>query len=374
MNLKSIRLFQFRCYEDSTIDFDSQFNVISGMNGQGKTSILEAIFLLSTLKSFRLGKNAELIHKGREVALVSGVGEHLGLESELGLKISPKSKLSTVNGKTCRFLSEYVGKMAAVAFNPSDLEIVRGVPEYRRNWLDRIATVFDPQHIDFCSRYQRVLVQRNKELRKFSLGLIPQLEDDFYAWTEELIRLGAEVIHRRMKAVDNLGDQVRYFYEMISQTSDSLSFSYESSVFSGEDAGQGREISLESVTQSLTNSLQCVEKREKVVGSSLIGPHRDDLRMIFNGNLLKAYGSQGEVRSTILAMRLAEVQLYRETQAVDPILLIDDFSSELDSRRRNFLLDYLETVGSQVFLSTTESLSLGRVFNISEGRVAVHGH
>ena len=374
MILESAKLLNFRCYESVELFFDSRFNTIIGKNGQGKTSILEAIYLLSTLKSFRLARNPELIRNHGDAAAIIGVTSHEGLKNTLQVRINQRLKHSTINGKSCKLLSEYMGKLSAVTFSPSDLEIIRGVPEFRRTWVDRIATIFDPQHIDFCSRYTKVLNHRNKELKKLAQGQIYQLPDDFEVWTAELVRLGAQVIHNRIGAVDKLRPAMNQFYRLISGTDDFLDVQYASDAFEGFDAGQQRAFSLDLLSQFLTKELNQLAARERAYGSTLVGPHRDDLKMMFNGNLLKAYGSQGEVRSTVLAMRLAEVQSHREVSGIDPLLLIDDFSSELDSQRREFLLNYLCNIQSQIFLSTTEDLTMGKVFNVHAGKVTVNGN
>ena len=146
MILKSLRLVDFRCYEEESIDFDSKFNVFVGLNGQGKTSIIESIHMLANLKSFRFAKNAEVIKEQKESAYIRGDASHNEINSFFELKVGSHGKQSKVNGKTSKFLTEYLGKLSTVSFCPSDLDIIRGEPEFRRNWIDRASHIYFSNH------------------------------------------------------------------------------------------------------------------------------------------------------------------------------------------------------------------------------------
>lgn len=373
MHLHSIHMWNFRCYGELDVEFDPRFNVISGLNGQGKTTILEAIYLLAALKSFRMGKNQELVRWGQETALVRGQVQHGNITTDLSVKVSPRSKQGTVNGKSCRFLSDYIGKLAAVTFSPIDLEIIRGGPDIRRTWADRTAAVFDNLHAELCARYMKALMQRNRQLKEFAAGRAP-LGGDFDAWSEELCRLGAEIIHRRIQVVDKMGPLSSIHYQRISGHPETIKISYKSELFPPGEAGQGHLDSVDSISQIFKEKQEEMLSKECLLGVSLVGPHRDDLEIELNGRSVRAFGSQGEVRSTVLALRLAEIEAHESVNGVSPLVLVDDFSSELDEQRRDFLLRYLESTGSQVFLTTTESLSLGKHLKASEGRILTHGH
>lgn len=374
MILQKIRLFQFRCYDEAEVSFDSKFNVIKGLNGQGKTSLIEAVGLVSFFKSFRGAKNNELIKLGAAESKIEAKVTHDDLEFDLGVKIWPNRKQASFNGKSCKYLSEYVGRISAVCFSPEDLEIIRGAPENRRNWIDKVAQIFSTAHVDAVSSYQQALDQRNRILKNFSQGKISKLTDDFEIWTDQIVEYGAKIIENRIVAADQSRAAIEEHYSTISNEKTALNLRYLQTNLDDEEsrhleAKEGKFSRLENLRFSLKNGLKNSLNKDCILGSTSIGPHRDDLEITMNGISAKSFGSQGEVRSVVLAMRLAETEKYREVRGYPPLLLIDDFSSELDSRRRKFLLAYLTESGSQVFLTTTEDIQLGKVFKVENGKI-----
>lgn len=362
MRIEQVRLYNFRCYHDVEITPDQRFNVIYGLNGQGKTSLLEAIGLLTFLRSFRGAKNSEMLRSGQSEGLVSGLVSSGDLQFRLAVKLWPSRKQATFNGKSCRYLSEYVGKISSVSFSPTDLEIIRGSPENRRAWVDKLAQIFDPAHADAVARYQKILEHRNRQLKAVSEGKASHLPADFETWTEELILWGSKIVHNRIHSVEKTGDKIEKYYSQIAGENVDINIEYQSEILSKISHGQATPYSLELVGQALRLGLQNSLPKEQILGTTVVGPHRDDLEITMSGHPVRSFGSQGEVRSLVLAMRLTEVETSKAVQGVSPILLIDDFSSELDARRRKFLLDYLCDSDSQVFLSTTEELRLGKEF------------
>ena len=372
MRLEQLRLYNFRCYSDVEIFPDPRFNVVYGLNGQGKTSLLEAVGLLTFLRSFRGAKNAEMLRAEQTEGLVTGLVRHGTLDFRLAVKLWPTRKQATFNGKSCKYLSEYVGKIAAVSFSPSDLEIIRGAPENRRAWIDKLAQIFDPSHADAVARYQKILEHRNRQLKAVSDGRVAALSADFETWTDELCSWGSKIIHNRIHSVENSVDRIQKYYAQIAGENININVGYKSEILPQVPYGQRPSDSLELVGQALRNGLQNSLKKELILGTTLVGPHRDDLSILMGGHPMRSFGSQGEVRSLVLAMRLTEVEACQEALRVNPILLIDDFSSELDANRRKFLLDYLSSSDSQVFLSTTEELRLGKEFFVTSGKVIPH--
>ena len=376
MVLQHLKIYNLRCYDQAEVDLDSKFNVIIGLNGQGKTSLLESIGLLSFFKSFRGAKNNEILRLNQNEGRVSGKVSHEGLEFEIDVKVWPHRKQASFNGKSCKYLSEYVGKLSAVSFAPSDIEIIRGAPENRRGWLDRLAQIFSPTHVDDVSNYQKNLDQRNKLLREYASGRISQLGSEFDIWTEQLAFFGSKITANRIYAARQSVSEIERHYERISNEKIPVILQYFREGFSEEESGQ-LDVSHDTFStsedyhSSLKNKLEVVLQKDRILGSTSVGPHRDDLEVFMAGNLAKAFGSQGEVRSLMLAMRLAEVEKHKEVKGYSPLLLIDDFSSELDAKRRKFLLEYLTDSGSQVFLTTTEEVRLGKIFQVNEGRIVV---
>jgi DNA replication and repair protein RecF len=369
MILEQLKLYNIRCYEQLDFTPDPKFNVIVGLNGQGKTTVLEAIGLIASLKSFRNAKNSEIVKTEQGEGRITGHIGHQGLDFRLDVKVWPKRKQGTFNGKACRYLSEYVGKLSAVSFSPIDLEIVRGAPENRRTWLDKQVLIFHPDYVDALNRYQKILEQRNRQLKMAQDRGRNELPSDFQTWSEELCFWGSQIIHKRIHIVDKVVDYISKYYEEISHKKEDISIQYLSKILAKVPYGQWSSISLELIAQALRDSLEEALPREIIMGSTMVGPHRDDLEIKMGGNPARAFGSQGEIRSLVLAMRLTEVELYKNVRGLDPLLLIDDFSSELDAFRRKYLLDYLISSGSQVFLTTTEDLKLGKVFTVNEGKL-----
>ncbi len=376
MVLERLKIRNLRCYDQADIEVDPKFNAIIGLNGQGKTSLLEAIGLLAFFRSFRAAKNQEILRLESEEGRVSGTVCHKHLRYELSVKVWPHRKQALFNQKHCTLLSDYAGKLSAVSFSPADLEIIRGGPENRRSWADRIAQVFFPEHVDLVSDYQKVLHHRNRLLKEAAENQ-GRLKDDFELWTEQLCDLGAKIIANRADAIDQITPSICAHYETLSNRKTHIIINYLWACFDKEQSRQnspahGTFWIAAQAREALKKGLQKTLQRDLLLGTTLMGPHRDDLDLQMNGKPAKALGSQGEVRSLVLAMRLAEVEKQKETKGYSPLLLIDDFSSELDENRRKFLLDYLTDSGSQVFLTTTEETRIGKVFAVKEGRISFH--
>ncbi len=384
MRIKKLSGRDFRCYESFNLSTDFKFNVFVGNNGQGKTSLLEAVSLLLNLKSFKPTKNVELIRFNQKNSLIEAQLEKDDLSIELKVQISSNRKIALLNNKPCKLLSEYIGSLASVSFCPSDLEIIRGSPELRRNWIDRFIQISDPEYTLLCSRFYKVLENRNKLLKNYSEGHSRLLGDDFKVWTEEFCHLGSKIIHKRIHSVDKVVDKINYFYKKISFNNSAqdlsgdalISICYLSNLFNSEDEGSTGHQALHSLEHLDGVLLEKASKelpKEQIVGFSLFGPQKDDLSFNREGHEFRSFGSQGEVRTLLLAMRMAEIKEYEDFRKVAPILIIDDFSSELDEQRRGFLLEYLKSSKSQVFISTTEEIELNgesfkRVF-IQNGKV-----
>lgn len=382
MVLNELKLFQFRCYSGVCLRPHPKFNSFIGQNGQGKTSLLEAIGLLGTLQSFRHAKTEELLMFNCNEAHISGKVSNEDLNFNLEVKIYPHRKRATLNQKFCRFLQEYISKVAVVSFSPSDLEIIRGEPNLRRSWIDRVSQIYFCEHVDSLSRYKKILDQRNMLLRLIAEGRLDSLPKDFEIWTEELIKEGSKIFLNRLLVASQSIEEVNAFYTAIAgldvyeknQELYYITIEYLSTIFRKVPCRQASSFSLELIENTFRDRLKESFLKERALGTTAVGPHRDDLEILLKGKPIKAYGSQGEVRSLVLAMRLAEVELFKLVQGVDPLLLIDDFSSELDSSRQKYLLGFLFKTDSQVFLSSTEKMNYGCSFKVENGRILANDH
>lgn len=392
MYFSSLRIHQFRCYAEQQIDFSSGANTFIGSNGQGKTSVLEAIGVLASLKSFRGGASSDLLkYDTVGPAICEGTVVINGLEHSLSVKLVDGKRSISINKKNCNSLSHYLKKVVSVAFSPADLDIITRSPEGRRAWLDQLVVRLDPEFLEVLRRFKKVLEHRNRLLREISRGLItPSSYDQLVLWTEEFLLLAAKVIHRRVKTVDNSVDNFAFYYQLIAEGcsykgglstthqvparegSDRVTLFYQSKLaeLDHQLLNHPKDLSEEIILQFLKHQHKSISKKEQIVGSSLFGPHRDDVAFHLNGHSFVNTASQGEIRSAALALRLTEVALVESQHKQKPIILIDDFSSELDAKRRSFLLDYLLNSPSQIFLTTTEDIEFGKKFRVSNASVS----
>jgi DNA replication and repair protein RecF len=399
MKIAELTLRSFRNVEESAFTPHGRLNFLVGANGQGKTSVLEAIGYLATLRSFRGARSDEVVRwdsPGAEI-LCRLEDDEEGAPFATELKIvfaidaatQRSSKVAFVNGKPFRssaaYLSQRFGSYElgfhTVVFNPSDHDLVRGEPSIRRQYLDRVLAAEDVEYLKTFQKYQRVLEQRNALLK----GDEPPSRALLAGFTEPLGRYGAWIASKRLQWLDRLAERLSDTARRIAPTQELLRAFYVSNwvpeirhlsipnkdLNSGHFSGQQHRPSLEELEQSFWSKLSVLEETELRTRSSLVGPHRDDWAFFFGSQPLKGHGSQGEVRSALLALKLCEIELFRSRTGHRPLLLLDDFSSELDRERRSFLLRYLSETDLQVFVTTTdEALSVGRRYRVSGGAVS----
>ena len=379
-----------------------------GANGQGKTSFLEALGFLATLRSFRGSKAHEVVRWGTEAsdvhcALVSdGSPEDGSSPWKTDLKLSffkpeptqqKAAKVAFINGKAYKSSTSYLCQrfghfelgFHAVVFNPSDHDLVRSEPSVRRSYLDRTIAAEDVEYLKALSKYQRLLEQRNAVLKSDS----PVSRDVLLGFTEPLAQYAALLTYKRLEWLQRLSEGLNDTVHRIAPHQPDLRLVYLSNwappiegfcipnndLGSVHFSGHGPLPSLEILEQDFWKKLSVLETAEWRAGHTLVGPHRDDWSFFLGNQVLKGHGSQGEVRSALLALKLCEIGLFRKTTGHRPLFLLDDFSSELDRERRSFLLKFLSESDLQVFVSTTEdsfgvgqNLS-GRRFWVSNGKL-----
>jgi DNA replication and repair protein RecF len=391
-------LRNFRNISESRFKPDPGINFILGENGQGKTSFLEALGYLATLRSFRNSKSEEVLKWGESTSEVSCklIGDE-GWETNLKVvfdgdpKVSGKtSKIAFINGKPYKsstsYLSQRLGSFElgfhAVVFNPSDHDLVRGDPATRRNYLDRVIAAENIGHLKNISKYQRIITQRNALLKQAKDGRTKSLDDLIAGFTEQAVTFGSELTAARLEWLLKLSERLNETVHQIAPRQPELRLVYLSNwapvidnlSFNNDDlgalnfTGHGHRPSLELLEHSFRKRLSFLEAAEWRSGHSLVGPHRDDWGFYLGGQRLQGHGSQGEVRSALLALKLCEIDLFRIETGHRPFFLLDDFSSELDRERRSFLMRYLSESDLQVFVTTTEDSSLhGKKFRVSNG-------
>jgi DNA replication and repair protein RecF len=341
VRLEQFSTHGFRNLEPAELRCGSRFNVFHGANGQGKTNLLEAIYLLGTLKSFRHARNREMIRTGAEQAAVRGIIERDQVTTDVMIELDYRIKRPRLDGKPVERLSEYFGHLNVVLFAPDDLAMLKGGPELRRRYLDRAVFSVDLGYLRCYHAFHRVLKNRNALLKS---GDTRGLE----SWNEQLVTTGITLTGRRANYLARCAPLVREYYRTLAGNDETVTLRYESAL-TGDD-GQMRHDAVE----LFHRELQGQAREELRRGTSLFGPHRDDLQFGLNGRDVRHYASQGQLRSLILAMKMAEIATAEEQFGVPPILLLDDLASELDQQRTANMLAFLDRKPIQVFITTTE--------------------
>lgn len=339
MRINKLQISEFRNFKKATIEPSHNFNLFYGLNGHGKTNVLEAIFLLGSPRSFRNGKQHELIMHDKKTAVVKGEVESNRVTSSILFTLEQAGRRVEINGKGIARASELHGKLNAVVFSPDDTGMVRNGPDSRRRYLDRAAYMVDIQYLHCWHDYHRILKQRNNLLKKSDTTGLD-------IWTEQLATSGAEVIERRQHFVSVLNERLKRHYASISDGREVAEITYRPEGIKASDRSE--------IKTELLELFNRHAKNDERYGTTTCGPHRDDLVFTLNGKLLKSFGSQGQQKSFVLALKMAEIEYLEEIFGESPILLLDDMSSELDVQRSRNFLNSLSKEDIQVFITTTE--------------------
>lgn len=363
MQLAEIEATNFRNLTGKIV-WGSQLNIIYGNNGHGKTSWLEAIHVLARTKSFRTQRLQEAIQFGERTATICGrVLVAADIERNLQVTLQDNSKVIFVNAKR-EPLARYLSQLQVFSFTAADLEVVRGMPEARRRFLDRGISSIQPAYLQTIADYSRVVKQKNKLLQQASENefSLDKVLDLVAPWNDQLIELGSVIHNQRLKYVRELNDtlELQFFDRR------ALAVRYVSSL-----EGKGNPDEYEAALRSrITLRLPA----ELAVGHALVGPHRDDLEIVLDGHEIRVYGSSGQQRSALLLLDLAAISLYNLASEDQPVFVIDDVDAELDERRIRRLLEYLEN-RTQTFITTSKRthvesfFSRANVYEIEDGKV-----
>lgn len=360
--LQNFRSFPFLVWEPVPT-----INVITGGNAQGKTNLLEAIFFGLTGRSFRTPHEREVICWGSSFCRVELELEFDGRNAQVTVLLSSEGeKKILVDGKAGRL---WGGFCAPVLFSPDHLLLVKGSPALRRRWLDQELCQLQPGYSLCLRRYQQVLAHRNRllmELREKKCG-----SDALEPWSHQLVDLGSRIISWRCQLLAEVAPLASRIYHQISAEEERFNLSYLSSFPLGEIQGE------EEVRVLFLRELSKRLSEEVAWGQTLVGPHRDDLKLTIDGRDARRYASLGQQRTAVLALKLAQLELAAKFSSTYPVVLLDDVFSEIDDRRRKLLLEYLASK-SQVFLTTSlakEALpdALGRVFVVRQSTISEGG-
>lgn len=351
MNIKSIEFTGYRNLEDGEIKPGKEMNVICGRNAQGKTNLIESIWLFTGAKSFRGNKDNEILGFGKNFSRLKMIFESFGVEKEAEIVIENKRK-AKLNGNNLSSASLLAGNFCAVIFSPDDLSLISDGPQKRRKFLDTAISQIYPKYIEILRAYTRAVAQRNYLLKKLKSGeKIKYSLDDF---ENEIVNYGIKALEYRKKYVSLLKPYLKEIYSGISSGKEEAEINYVST-FSAEN---------------FREELKASRKEDTVNGYTGIGIHRDDLEFEINGISARNFGSQGQKRSLALCLKLSEAKVLKLKTGEYPVALLDDVMSELDSERQKFILNHIK--GWQVFITCCDTenikfLDEGKIFKMESG-------
>lgn len=355
MYINKIKLQNFRNYNEQEINLNKSINVFYGDNAQGKTNILEAIFLCTFGKSFRTNKEKELIKLGKDNANVIIEYEKKDRDGKISISISDKKQI-LVNGIKIKKLSELLGNINIVIFTPDDINILKGGPALRRRFLDMMIGQLKPNYVYILNMYIKTLEQRNNYLRQIKEENKPENLLDI--WDEKLIEYADIIYKYRKEFIDKIKKKINIIHKKITDEKEEINIQYISNCESKE---------------AYSELLKQRRKLDIIKGFTTKGIHRDDFEIYINNKELSIYGSQGQNRTAILSLKLSELQVIYDEIEEEPILLLDDFMSELDiNRRKNFLNNIKNT---QVIITCAEKIEFLKenvdycLYQVKEGEI-----
>jgi DNA replication and repair protein RecF len=334
VHLASLRLRDFRNYARFDGEFQPGFHILTGRNAQGKTNLLEAIYVLATLRSFRGVASAQMVRHGQKGWFI---GAHVLARADHELKLywSPRERSLTRDGNPVRRLADFLGVLRAVAFCAEDIQLVKGPASRRRRFLDLLLSQTEPHYLPLLQRYAQALRSRNALLRQ------PKPDEaSLESFTAELVARGVEILQHRRRLLPAILPLVQAAHQRISGGCEEVSLNYQSTV-----------------KGDFLVELRQAWPRERAMKATLVGPHRDELDLRLDGKSAAQFGSEGQKRSVVTALKIAQAEFLSGHHGGPPILLIDDIMGELDVRRRSGFLPLLERVhqsDSQVFMTCTE--------------------
>lgn len=352
MYLKTLHLRQFRNYEAQDVAFDAPKTILVGDNAQGKSNLLEAVELLSTLRSHRVSRDRDLISDDGAIAQVTAILARDSGQFDLSLTLRSRGRRTVaLNGQTLRRQLDFLSILNVVQFSSLDLELVRGGPQERRNWLDRLLIQLEPVYAYILQQYHQVLKQRNALLKRGRGGERPP--EELAVWDAQLAVTGSRVVRRRDRVLERLVPLARKWHHAISGSTETLDITYCPNICSRDTPDpEFSRWQPERVRQEFLKKIADRAIAERHQGITLVGPHRDDVAFTINKTPARQYGSAGQQRTLVLALKLAELELIEAVVGEPPLLLLDDVLAELDPNRQNQLLEAIQE-RFQTLITTT---------------------
>lgn len=371
MNITHICADGYKNLDGVDISADSSLNVICGSNAQGKTNLIEAVWLCTGCKSFRLARDRSFIGFDKDKAAVSVDFENSFRTQKIcfeAKKGSVKDKNITLNGVKVPLMSRLFGQLKCVVFTPDDLSLLKGSPENRRSFVDLSSSQLKPSFVSALNKYNNLIAQRNAAIKNINFGI--SVPDDLDVWDKQLAQTGAYISVIRYTYCNNLNDYTKKLYSEITGGNEELELYYSSTVFNSLEnktdyAGELADIYYNKLLRSRKDDIR--------VGYTLSGVHRDDVVTKINGLDAREFGSQGQQRSVAIAMKIAQAQVLRDQTGDAPVMLLDDVLSELDDSRKSFILGNIKDI--QVFITCCDesfiekNCSNGKIFRVSKGKI-----
>lgn len=357
MIIKSIELADFRNYESLNLTFDKGTNILYGDNAQGKTNILEAIYVVATTKSHKGSKDKDIIRFNKEEAHIRAYIEKEELETRIDMHLrSSKSKGIAIDGQKIKKAAELLGLLNVVFFSPEDLGIIKNGPAERRRFVDMELCQLDSFYLYNLNHYNKIVNQRNKLLK--DLYFNPSLKETLNIWDSQLISFGSKLIERRKIFVDQLNEIIYEIHKKLSGDKEELQIHYEP------------DVSIEEFEQKLAFN----QERDIKLKQTCVGPHRDDFSFYVGDIDIRKFGSQGQQRTAALSLKLSEIELVKKITKDTPVLLLDDVLSELDANRQNYLLNNIGDIQTIITCTGLDEFinnrfEIDKIYRVTNGTV-----
>lgn len=357
MIIKSIELENFRNYKELKLDFDKGVNILYGDNAQGKTNILEAIYISATTKSHKGSKDKEIINFDAEEAHIKTYLDKEGLERRVDMHLrKSKSKGIAIDKVRLKKATELIGLLNIVFFSPEDLSIIKNAPAERRKFVNMELCQLDQSYMYDLNQYNKIIDQRNKLLKEISF--IPDLKETLSIWDMQLVSYGKSIIERRLSFTNQLNEIITDIHKKLSGNKEEMIIKYCPYV----------------EADNLEDELKKNINRDIKLKMTTVGPHKDDFAFISNGIDIRTYGSQGQQRTAALSLKLSEIELVKKIAKDKPVLLLDDVLSELDSNRQNQLLNSIGDIQTIITCTGLEDFvnnrfEIDKIYKVENGVV-----
>ncbi len=357
MIIKYLELSDFRNYDEIHIDFSSNTNIFFGNNAQGKTNILEAVFMTGTTKSHKGSHDIDIISFGKDFGIIRALFIKNDIEYKIGIQLrKDKRKAISINGSPVKKAADLLGIVNVVLFSPEDLSIIKNGPDKRRRFLDITLCQIDKEYLFALSSYNRIINQRNKLLKSYDKRM--DISDTLDIWDDQLINYGNTIIKKRDEFINKVNEIIFDIHCNLSGKKDRLYLNYKKNIDKEE----------------YKNIIKNNRERDVLYKNTSAGPHRDDVDFLLNGIDIKKYGSQGQQRTVALALKLSEIEIIKKYTGDIPILLLDDVLSELDMDRQKYLLENLDNIQTLITCTGLDEFvnnrfKIDKCFNVKEGRI-----